>query len=121
MQDLCSANIKLNEYTVIHRPPEDPMSYAEIEYLRFVLGEDAITDIVVVRSDEATNTEVLETLRLKFGPSKFAEAFPGTKPRLPLEAPNDVPRMTAARPAKGKAKPAPEPVAEPESPFEDNT
>jgi hypothetical protein len=120
-QDLCTANIQINEYTVVHRPPEDPVSYAEIEYLRFVLGENAITDIVVVKSEETTNNDVLQTLRLKFGASRFGEAFPGTRPRLPLEAPGDVPRMNAARepktPAKtsGKKVSASEPETEPAS------
>lgn len=118
-QDLCTANIRINEYTVIHRPPEDPVPYAEIEYLRFVLGEDAITEIVVVRSEETTNNDVLQALRLKFGASRLAEAFPGTRPRLPLEAPGDVPRMNAAREPKasaskasGKKPAAPEPEDE---------
>jgi hypothetical protein len=106
-QDLCTANIRINEYTVVHRSPENPVSYAEIEYLRFVLGENAITDLVVVRSEETTNNDVLQALRLKFTPGRVAEAFPGTRPRLPLEAPGDVPRMNAAREPETPAKPKP--------------
>lgn len=121
-QDLCSANIKINEYTVVHRSPENPIGYAEVEYLRFVLGENAITELVVVKVEETTNNDVLQALRLKFTPSRVAEAFPGTRPRLPLEAPDDVPRLNAAReeetapkaPGKtsGKKAPAPEPETE---------
>jgi hypothetical protein len=108
--DLCTANIRTNEYTVIHRSPENPIGYAEVEYMRFVLGEEAITDLVVVATEETTNNDVLQALRLKFGASRLAEAFPGTRPRLPLEAPDDVPRMNAARETKkpsSKKTPAP--------------
>jgi hypothetical protein len=93
--DLCTANFAINEYTTVHRSPEAPVSYAEIEYMRFVLGEDAVTDVEVVRTEETTTSAVHEALSLKFGKSKVAEAFPGTRPRLPLQAPADVPRYKA--------------------------
>lgn len=119
--DICTAMIQLNEYTVVARTESNPIGYAEIEVLRFTIGERAVFDIEVIRTEETTNADVLESLRLKFGRDKINEAFPGTRPRLPLEAPDDVPRRTAARPAPsvphpakpkpaGKAKPAPEPV-----------
>lgn len=95
--DICVAMIQLNEYTVVARGENNPIGYAEIEVLRFTLGERAVSDVEVIRVEETTNADVLEALRLKFGKDTINEAFPGTRPRLPLEAPGDVPRRTAAR------------------------
>lgn len=91
--DLCTCLVDLNEYTTVARGEGNPLNYAEVELLRFTVGERAIRDLKVLKTVEATNQEVLEGLRLRYGKRQVSEAFPGTRPRLPMEAPSDVPRL----------------------------
>lgn len=93
--DICTALVQLNEYTVISRSETKPLNYAEVELLRFTLGERAIMDLKVIETVETTNQDVLDRLRERYGKDTVAEAFPGTRPRLPMEAPDDVPRVGA--------------------------
>ena len=93
--DICTCKVAINEKTVVYRGENNPLNYAEVELLRFQVGERAISDLVVIRTEDRTNQEVLEGLRLKYGSRQVGEAFPGTRPRLPMEAPADEPRLNA--------------------------
>ena len=93
--DICTCLVDLNEYTTIARGELNPMNYAEVELMRFMLGDRAIRDLKVLRTEEATNQDVLDGLRVRYSARQVGEAFPGTRPRLPMEAPSDVPRLDA--------------------------
>jgi hypothetical protein len=104
--DICTAMVQLNRFTTVYRGPTNPINYAEIEMLRFELGDRAVTDVQVIDVEDRDNAEVLESLRLKFGNDKVREAFPGSKPRLPMEAPSDVPRYIGGEAPRNKRKAA---------------
>lgn len=97
--DICTCLVDLNEYTTVARTEENPLNYAEVEFLRFMLGERAIRDLKVLRTEEdVSNQDVLDGLRVRYSARQVKEAFPGTRPRLPMEAPSDVPRLDEASP-----------------------
>ena len=91
--DICTCMITLSgdKRTVVYRGPTNPMTYPEINYMMFAHGERSVSDIKVIKQVETTNQEELQKLRLKYG-DPFNEAFPGSRPKLPFEAPDDVPR-----------------------------
>ena len=76
---------------VIFRGPTNPMTYPEVNLMMFVHGDRYVNDIKVIGTRETTNSEELQDLRIKYGKSAH-EAFPGQRPRLPLQAPDDIPR-----------------------------
>lgn len=109
---MCHAMIKVDEYTIIARGETNPINYAEVEMCLFQLGERAVTDLVVVDEIDAENSEVLTDLRLKYGNGAVQKAFPGVRPRLPMQAPSDVPNIDdvpepAKKPRKSRAKSKP--------------
>jgi len=129
--DICTCKVAINEKTVVYRGENNPLNYAEVELLRFTLGERAISDLVVIRTEDRTNQDVLQALRLKYGNRQVGEAFPGTRPRLPMEAPADEPRLNEepkvsaaalkkrAQRAKAKAEEAEEAEETPENDLGD--
>lgn len=88
--DVCTATIKRDKYTTIVRGENTPMTYPQVEMMRFMFGDNAVTGVKVIGFREMTNQEALENLRIEYGSREVAKAFPGTRPRLPLEAPDDV-------------------------------
>ena len=111
--DLCTCKITLggDRRQVVFRGPLRPMTYPEIDLMRYMHGDRYVEDVVVIKTVETTNAAEVEALRTKYGKSA-REAFPGTRPRLPLEAPGDVPRnYILDEPVGENAGPA-EPVPE---------
>ena len=88
--DICTCVIKLDDRTTVVRGEANPMTYAEVEMSFFQFGERAVQDIEVIGYRERDNSTVLEDLRLKYGTKLVANAFPGQRPRLPMEAPDDI-------------------------------
>ena len=87
--DVCTCMIKRDKYTTIHRDENRPMTYAQVEMMRFLFGDNNVTNVKVIGFREMTNQEQLVNLRLEYGVEEVGKAFPGTRPRLPLEAPDD--------------------------------
>lgn len=111
--DICTCKITLggDNRQVVFRGPTRPMTYPEVDLMRYMHGDRFVTDVVVIKTVETTNSAELEALRTKYGKTA-REAFPGTRPRLPLEAPADVPRDyiidEPVSEAAGPAEPVPE-------------
>ena len=89
--DICTCTIRLDDRTTVVRGITNPMNYVEVEMSLFQFGERAISDLNVIGYREKDNSEVLENLRIKYGAQLVAKAFPGQRPRLPMEAPDDIP------------------------------
>lgn len=91
--DICTCKITLNgdSRQVIYRGPTNPMTYPEVNLMMFLHGDRYVTDIKVIKTVETDNQSELHNLRVKYGDATH-EAFPGQRPRLPLEAPDDIPR-----------------------------
>lgn len=91
--DVCTATIKRDKFTTIVRGENNPMTYTQVEMMRAIFGDNAVTDVTVIGFREKTNQEVLEDIRIEYGAAQVAKSFPGTRPRLPLEAPDDTPSV----------------------------
>ena len=91
--DICTCMITLagDARQKIYRGPTNPMSYPEVNLMMFMHGDRYVEDIKVIQTVETTNQAELENIRVKYG-AVAREAFPGQRPRLPLEAPDDIPR-----------------------------
>jgi hypothetical protein len=77
----------------VYRHRGRPIVFPELPILQFVHGEEAITDIAVVGTWEASNDEVLMRLATIYQPETVQAVFPGARPRLPLSDPS-IPRCT---------------------------
>lgn len=91
--DICTCMVTLagDARTVVARGVTNPMSYPEVDIMRFIHGDRAVNDVKVIKTVQTTNANELASIRLKYG-AQAKEAFPGQRPRLPLEAPDDVER-----------------------------
>ncbi len=91
--DICTCKITLggDGRQVVFRGPTNPITYPEVNLRMYMHGDRYVEDIKVIKTVETTNQAELENLRVKYGDSARA-AFPGQRPRLPLEAPDDIPR-----------------------------
>jgi hypothetical protein len=76
-------NLGGDDSTVVYRDRSRPIVFPELPILQFMHGEEAITDVHVVGSWEATNDEVLQRLLSIYGPETVQAVFPGNRPRLP--------------------------------------
>ena len=91
--DICTCKITLSgdKRQVVYRGPTKPMTYPEVNLMMFLHGDRFVEDVKVIKTVDTTNQAELEALRVKYG-AQAREAFPGSRPRLPLEAPDDIPR-----------------------------
>jgi hypothetical protein len=91
--DICTCAITLSGdgRTVVVRGPTNPMTYPEVNLMMFTHGDRYVSDIKVIKTVDTDNATELQNLRIKYGKA-MKEAFPGQRPRLPLEAPDDIPR-----------------------------
>ena len=92
--------------TKVYRDRTRPIVFPELPMLQFLHGEDAVSDIFVVGTWEATNDEVLGRLQNIYAEEAIHAVFPGARPRLPLGDPS-IERCTM-------------PVYKPRSPKPDN-
>jgi hypothetical protein len=92
--DICTCMIQLagDSRTIVHRDRHNPLTYPEVNLMMFMHGDRYVTDIKVIDTIETDNSTELENLRVKYG-KQAEEAFPGQRPRLPLKAPDDIPRV----------------------------
>lgn len=83
----CKVNLAGDLRNVVVRDSFRPVSWPEIEILRFIHGEDAVGDIKpFVRVDQSAKAEK-ERLRLIYGDAVLEEVFPGRNPQMELDAP----------------------------------
>jgi hypothetical protein len=73
---------------IVYRDRSRPIAFPELPVLQWMHGQEAVSEIHVVGSWEATNDEVLERLQLLYGPEAVKEVYPGVRPRLPLSDPS---------------------------------
>lgn len=91
---ICTCTVALagDITTTVHRGPSRPVTWPEVEVLMDIHGEDAITDIEVIGTDDTTNAAEYERLTLKYGQDVTAKLFPGKRPAILLKAPDHIPR-----------------------------
>lgn len=84
----CTANIKLagDARNVVHRDAFAPISWPEVDVLRFIHGEDAVTDVRPFVSFPQSAKAEKDRLRLIYG-DVVEHVFPGRNPQMELEAP----------------------------------
>lgn len=111
--DICTCMITLagDSRTKVFRGPNNPMTYPEVNLMMFMHGDRYVTDIKVIRETEMDNATELDRLRVKYGSVAY-EAFPGQRPKLPFEAPDDIPRDLIPEPETPEPEPEEEVVEE---------
>ena len=77
----------------VYRHRGRPIVFPELPLLQFIHGEEAITEIYVVGTWEASNDEVLTRLQTIYQPETVQEVYPGNRPRLPTSDAS-IPRCT---------------------------
>jgi hypothetical protein len=92
--------------TSVYRDRTRPIVFPELPILQQMHGEDAIDEVYVVGTWDATNDEVLARLRQIYQPEAIQALFHGARPRLPTGDPS-IPNCTL-------------PVYKPRSPRPDN-
>lgn len=65
----------------------NPVSYPEIEVLRYLHGDDAVLDVKPLAEDQQSAKEEKERLSLKYGRVVVETVFPGKNPQMELEMP----------------------------------
>ncbi len=98
--DIAHGFVELDERTKIHRHGRTAMRWPEVELLMYQLGDRALTELEIVDTTTMDPDQVLEDLRVKYGEDAVGKAFPGMRPRLPLQAPHDIPRHDTTKPPK---------------------
>jgi hypothetical protein len=84
----CMIALGGDQGNTVYRDRSRPIAFPELPILQFIHGEDAITDIHVVGSWEATNDEVLARVQLIYTPEVVQQVYPGARPRLDLSDPS---------------------------------
>ena len=89
----CMVALAGDDGNKVYRDRSRPIVFPELPILQFMHGEEAITDIFVVGTWDATNDEVLLRLQTLYAPETVQAVFPGARPRLPPSDPA-IPRCT---------------------------
>lgn len=69
--------------TQVYRDRTRPIVFPELPILQNLHGENAVEEVYVVGTWDATNDEVLGRLRSIYQPEVIQAMFPGARPRLP--------------------------------------
>ena len=80
----CMVALGGDEGNKIYRDRSRPIVFPELPVLQFMHGQEAVSEIHVVGTWDASNDEVLQRLQVLYTPETVAEVFPGARPRLPL-------------------------------------
>jgi len=100
-----------------------PVTFPEINVLKLIHGEAAVTDVEVVDEVDRDPGEEKTRLLIKYPKAAVESLFPGTKPPMETEVP-DVKKASKRKPRKKAAvKAAAQPEADEDgvSPFGDKT
>jgi hypothetical protein len=87
----CTAKIAIagDIQQVVSRNRFDPVSWPELEVLRFVHGDDAVTDVEVFAKADQSPRDERERLVLRYGAEPLERCFPGRSTRdIEMEAPD---------------------------------
>jgi len=84
----CKVRLAGNMGMEVVRDAFNPVSYPEVEILRYIHGDDAVLDVKVIGEAEQSARDEKERLSLKYGTSVVETVYPGRNPSaLELEMP----------------------------------
>lgn len=84
----CKVRLAGNMGMEVVRDAFNPVSYPEVEVLRYIHGDDAVLDVKVIGEAEQSARDEKERLSLKYGTSVVETVYPGRNPSaLELEMP----------------------------------
>lgn len=120
---LCSCLVALSGdvRNTVRRDGHQAVTWPEVDVLMFLHGEDAVTEVEVIGEIDGTVAEEFERLKLRYGERACATLFPGRRPAMLLQAPEDTPRRSGVKaPAKKRVPPAKKAEADEtdDAPFE---
>ena len=109
--DMCSAMVALHgdKRTIVARGKNNPLSYPEIELIITAHGDRSVTDVKVIQTVDADHDAEIQRLKYKYKNQAFQNCYPGARPRLPMTAPDDIPRayeVPEKKPAKADSETA---------------
>lgn len=86
----CEAKVAIagDDQQILYRGYFNPVSWPEIEVLRYLHGDDAVRDVKAFVSVEQSGRAERERLLLKYGSEPVNTCFTGRPPRIELEAPD---------------------------------
>jgi hypothetical protein len=84
----CTAQIAIagDSQQVMHRNPFDPVSWPELEVLRFIHGEDAVTDIKVISRIDQDQRDERDRLLMHYGRAPIDACFGARNSKIEMEA-----------------------------------
>lgn len=65
----------------------NPVSYPEVEILRYLHGDDAVLNVKAIAEVEQSAREEKERLSLKYGTVNVETVFPGKNPQMEMKMP----------------------------------
>ena len=83
----CKVRIAGDMRMEVVRGAFNPVSYPEVEVLRYLHGDDAVLDVKPLAEAQQTAREEKERLSLKYGRVVAETIFPGKNPQMELEIP----------------------------------
>lgn len=109
---LCTANINLagDLRATVRKGEFNPITWPEVEVLRWLHGDTSVWDVKVIDSDNRAMKDEFERLTLKYGSEVTKMLFPGARPAMLMEAPKEIPRVRAQNSKSQPAAPKPDPL-----------
>jgi hypothetical protein len=87
----CKIKLAGDVRSEVVRDAFDPVSYPEIEVIRFIHGETSVSDVKIVADAQQSAREEKERLALKYGVQILEAVFPGKNPQMELKIPGVTP------------------------------
>jgi len=85
---ICQVRLGGDLRNVVPRGEFNPVSWPEIEVLRFLHGNDSVIDIkAIAKVTQSAKTEKERLIRI-YGAATIEEVFPGRNPQMELEMPS---------------------------------
>lgn len=100
----CMVALAGDEQNIVHRSSDTPVTYPELLVLQYIHGDDAVSDVHELGTDERDNQSELDRLRVTYNAAAVKDVFPGANPKLPVGDRRFQPR-TAPTPPKRKIAP----------------
>ena len=83
----CNVRLAGDMRMEVVRDAFNPVSYPEVEILRFIHGDDAVLNVKAIAEVAQSAKEEKERLSLKYGTANVETVFPGKNPQMELKMP----------------------------------
>jgi hypothetical protein len=88
---------------IVHRSADSPVTYPELLVMQYVHGDDAVSDVYALGTEERDNQAELDRMRTAYNAAAVKDVFPGANPRLPTQDKRFTARKEPDRPKRNIA------------------